>query len=796
VSDSQAELEDAVFEFHQYLSDFKAPLMVADSVALLLQQDPEFVATQIYEWVCAQGPSAPAADYLFHAAKKIAMMGEFELVTAAAQLEQYLEDLGDALLKFCPEGDRDLLRQSLARLKHATPTRQIPVGIAAPRRDEAPPVQVPSSGLGADARRLSLILERLRPLSAGPAAAPQAAARRSELASQFISAAAVQSSNIRQLEQNLMPLTQMGVDTANAEMFRTLAENLAGWMLPAAHGQATAVSEQIQAMRQLVSLTEDPAEAAKRFRELVHAAIEQFNGGHLGRALMMFELSERLITEQKVQAVFTDALRNQGHEYLNKDRLRKYSERAELRSQLRPVLQFFTVLQPRGLLEALNGEPSRDRRHELLALLEVHEKATRTVAWEMLQASVQPGEKPDPFFQMNLIYLMRVIPRPDDAAAVEEEVNVVSVVCSRSSPAPLVKQAIAFLAQSRHDKAERALISYLKVFETLLQQGDSSRYALAEVEILLDRTCAALARYGTPRAWRLLIDHGLKSEARLGSPFLRLSEAGRVDLSGSRDLVERVIAALRQEIPVPAMIPVRKNVEKALALVQALSGTPLPEVERVMEEIVGGTTDARLREAAAKGLRALATVGKPAAPVGLSGDLELFGLPTLLQTIAQSPLSGVLSIMDTSGATRATLLFEAGKFLGGHNGQVRGEEAVYELLERPFSGTFALVNRTDAASAYRQPPEEVFSLLMEGIRRHDEFKRAAALISDTAVFKPIPGAAHSLPENEDPDFATLVWTEICSGKTPQECEAGIGTDSYRPRRLVAHWVQEGALQSR
>ena len=60
--------------------------------------------------------------------------------------------------------------------------------------------------------------------------------------------------------------------------------------------------QQLQAMRQIVSLAEDPAEAAKRFRELVHAAIEQFNEGHLGRAATMFELAEQLVAEKKVQA--------------------------------------------------------------------------------------------------------------------------------------------------------------------------------------------------------------------------------------------------------------------------------------------------------------------------------------------------------------------------------------------------------------------------------------------------------------------------------------------------------------
>ena len=84
-------------------------------------------------------------------------------------------------------------------------------------------------------------------------------------------------------------------------------------------------------------------------------------------------------------------------------------------------------------------------------------------------------------------------------------------------------------------------------------------------------------------------------------------------------------------------------------------------------------------------------------------------------------------------------------------------------------------------------------LLMEGVRRYDEFKRAAAAVPDD-VRLTSTGGPHSTPEDEDPDFGTLVWKQATSGKTSQECEATIATDSFRVRRLLAHWVEEGALQ--
>ena len=96
----------------------------------------------------------------------------------------------------------------------------------------------------------------------------------------------------------------------------------------------------------------------------------------------------------------------------------------------------------------------------------------------------------------------------------------------------------------------------------------------------------ALARYATPRAWRALVDHGLKAEATLGTPMARLVEAGRQDLSGSKDLVDRLIAAIRAEHPRAILGFVKKNDDRLGWLVQALSGTPSPEVREALQELV------------------------------------------------------------------------------------------------------------------------------------------------------------------------------------------------------------------
>jgi hypothetical protein len=793
---------EAVQELHEYLSDRISPLLVAESLRLLLQQSDELVASEIWAWTERQRLAAgnvPVSDFLFHGVKKVALMGDFELI-ARAVLAPHLVALRHAVLQYCPVEERELLRQNSERLDSAAavttaPAERIhraggsepaPVVASAPTGEFSPAM---ARGL----HRLSLFLERLKPQSP-IATSPE---HRTEVASQFMTTAAVQSSTPKELEGHLASLRELGIETQPAKVFGMLADSLAGWgALPGPTGGegVSGPNSQLVAMRQIVSLAEDPAEGAKRFRELVHAAIEQFNGGHLGRAVVMFELAEQLAAEQKVKPAFVEPLRKTGHEYLDSARLRKLAERPGGRVALRTILGFFSSLQPDGLLASLDGEPGRDRRYELLTLLVAHGPAARERALQLLRASVEKDAQTDPFFQMNLVYLLREIPRPE-GASVEDEVNLVMQVSGRSSPPPLVKQVIGFLASTRHEKAERGLITYLRVFESMLIQPETAAYGPQDVEVLLDRVCPALARYGSPRAWRALVDHGLKAEARLGSTVARLAEAGRQDLSGARDVVDRLLVALEAEVPRKVLgFRVKGNDEKVAFLIQSLSGTPLPEVLATMQDIVDTCPGQRIAELATSALANLSAAGKPAeAAAGLSGDLELFGLPDLLQTLGQSQVSGVLSLINLKGNVEATILIEGGRFRGAQCRTIRGEEAMYELFEKPFPGTFAFVSRADVGShAAVSAAQDLIVLILEGVRRYDEFQRSAAIVPDGAPLTPT-GRAKTSPPDEDEDFAHFIWTKVAAGTTAADLEATAGTDSYRARRLLAHWVEEGAL---
>src|SRR5262245_10423854 len=185
--------------------------MAADSVDVLLHYPADFVAAQIQAWVAAQRLEAPVSDYLYHGARKIWHVAELDLLPKEP-VAAFLRKLALELLNYCPDVDRDLLRENLERLGQAIAQpvsgpgvlhRQGGDEVAA---KEAPAQATPDRALTREFRRLSLLLERLRPLATASAPVEQ----RTAVASQFISTAAVQAATPTEFDTRLAPLREMG----------------------------------------------------------------------------------------------------------------------------------------------------------------------------------------------------------------------------------------------------------------------------------------------------------------------------------------------------------------------------------------------------------------------------------------------------------------------------------------------------------------------------------------------------------------------------------------------------------
>jgi hypothetical protein len=833
------ELDEALVELQQYLSDAVAPLIVADSVQLLMKYPPEVVANAIRSWTGAQyrrgaGAAVPVSDYLYHTLKKIHMMAEFHLVPREP-LEVYLAGLRPLILALCPAEDRAMLVENLGRLGEApasisqaqTIFRQAPTEGSGPRASASGAAQGAPGAPGGVAtaddairglHRFGLLLERLESqgglLPAGAAAAgpgvPVSAG-----ANEALAFAARSSQSGRELEAHLARLKELGLDAGTDSVFRALSQTLPGWVMPSMPAGAGAApvpeSGALGAMRRIITDSEDPVETGRRFQEMVKAGIERFNEGSLPQAVSMLELAERLTSEKKVDAGTVELVRRRLGESLDGEWLRKFAEKPDQHALLRKVLQFFLTLRVDGLLEELRHEQKRDRRRLILALLEIHGADARTAAFEELSRVPSTAvDEEEWFLRRNLVYLLRRIPKSSDASA-EEESDVVLRHAQLGLPLLLVKESVATLAQYKDERAEQGLTQLLFELEAMLGEPEGAPYEAKDLRALLDRVAATLGKLPAPRARRALIEHAGKKQPQLGDTMARISELGGQDMSEDTETVDQLLALLKANLPFKLLgMTLRQNDQSLVRIVEALSATPSPAVRRALEEVVSRFGGQDVGRAAQKALAGFDRPKPAAAPAGaaqatsaavaegpaasLQGDLEVFGLPALLQSLAESSASGSLTLRGPKGGdVAASLVLRGGKLTEMRRGHLTGEDAFYQLLERPVQGQFAFVKGAPPETP-GATPREILPLILEAMRRYDEFQEAAVLVPDTVFLERTDKEATPFPGEKDGSFLQALWERASQGATPLDCEAVVASDSYRIRRVLAHWVERGALK--
>jgi hypothetical protein len=189
-----------------------------------------------------------------------------------------------------------------------------------------------------------------------------------------------------------------------------------------------------------------------------------------------------------------------------------------------------------------------------------------------------------------------------------------------------------------------------------------------------------------------------------------------------------------------------------------------------------------------------------AATERLLGDLELFGLPDLLQQFSRSRSSGTLIIKDQKAEPLGTLSLRQGRMQSCQVGVLENKEAVYQLLERPVPGTFVFVGHrpdSDLQNGSEEPAtSDLMPLILEGMNRHDQLQRACALVPDGASLTPSGPEPVPHPGEDDPLIFHRVWERVSAGVKPEDCEAAFPAHIYQIRLLLARWVEEAALAIR
>ncbi|HEV8242098.1 MAG TPA: DUF4388 domain-containing protein [Thermoanaerobaculia bacterium] len=813
------ELREAVDELQAYLSDQLPPLLVLDSARLLLAHSAELGAEVVRAWVNGQqrapGSNVTTVDFLFHAVKKLQLLARLKLVDPQA-LQTYLDGVIAILIAQAPAVEQEALRTFLLQASEAEsslPTQlqvlyRPPTG-AAPGASAAasPSTQLPPE-VATNLRHFSLLLSRLDAASTRVGGSDEARrAALSEQAPQLLAAAAQSATTQGELEQHLQSLSRVGLmnSVRLSELFTTLSQGLPNWAVAEAPAHDSAP---VQAMQRIVDLAADPARAAGYFRELLATIAKQFNDRSLPRAVQVLEVARRVLAEGKVEKTSADLMLGTAHEELDGAQLMAQTQHAANLPLLRRLLNFYPALTPEGLLRLLDNEPDRAKRRLWLALLEAHGLPARQHALDRLEASfADAGNSAHiAWLQRNFVYLLHRI-HPAAGEDPLREVRLVGRCTEMGLPAPLVREGLIDLGLRHHPEAEAVLRARLEQIEKLLDQPGGAPPDAPELLRMLALIISGLARQGTTSARRTVVEHGLKQRPALGDTLERLGELSAYDLAADPETVDKLLAVLRAQLPMRVLgLSIRRHEVGPHHLVRALTSTRSEPVRAAFDDVARRFPTELFGQAAAAALANWHKVPAPppdpevsapppvapAPAAGLAGDLEVFGLPELLQTLSQAESSGRLLLRDRAGRVAAELLLRKGEVREARVKKLGLPDAFYQLLETPQPGTFEF-NRVPVEALPEGDTYNVMGLLMEGMRRYDELQRARVLAPDHAFLRATGNRPSPPPEETDGGFIRDLWRQVKDGGTPSQCEEAIAADAYRIRGLLAHWLAEGSL---
>lgn len=782
----------ALTMFQRYLDEEIPPSAASYALATLMAQPPDVLMQQVATWTSVQNRtrSIAACDLLLHALKKIYITGELQLLDRVA-VANYLDRVTAVALRLCPQAEVDALRADITLMRQSRATSATLEQTVPPAQMPALTVISPTESEAQAAKQYSLIFDRLTREQAsgnkGAAADPQAIA-------QLLAMAATRSQTAEQLNQYLDQLRPLA-GGGDKNVFVILGGALPSWdVANFAPGSARPPS-QVDAMEKIIDLAESPEVATKRFRELVTAAVEKFNQGALGAALWMLDVAEDSIPEKKLDLAAVDQIRAEAVEMMSAVQLRKFAENRSKHAAVKIVLEFFPSLHIATLFRQLRVEQSAERRRSILGFIEAYGVTGRDAALDELERELQRDDVAT-YYLRNLIYLLHRITR-ESPETIDREFEALAKASAPGNNIYVIKEAATALGLIKNDASVKLLTTRLAEFEATLLRNDTAMYPTVEMQKLLDRIISSLARIGTSAALLTIARHGMNANPLLGDTRARLAALAQHDLSFDESTVAVLLKALRQEIPgklLGRLLP--KKQDSTVRLIEALSGTPTDETEALLGDIAHRFPDQDVGRAAAQVLAKWSPAEPPARTepaASLTGALEFFGLPSVVQSLSEMRATGMLTLMNKQKQAAAKLVFVDGKFLNAQLGQIRGDEALYQALERPLTGTFAFVPYPPEKLVSDIVPREIMGLLLEGMRRNDELQRFIALVPDDMTLtktnvKPMP---HE--DEADPALVREVWLKASSGANIAECERQLATDSYRVRRLVAHWLEQGAL---
>lgn len=528
-------------------------------------------------------------------------------------------------------------------------------------------------------------------------------------------------------------------------------------------------------------------ERARCLVEVLNAAADCCNSGNLGTAAAIFHLAESLMRSGPLEEGLEERTREYAWTLLSPDRLQAFAADSKRHYQLRELMDFFPALQVQNLLTSLLKESDRRQRFFLLSLLQVRGDEARELASRLLVSSMRDQQEWAWFFVRNLLHLLRKIPpqgEPEDA-----EVLAVLQYSAPTQPPQLVCEAAAYIVDLDLDMGIELFKQRLGMLH--LDQGPAAREAsqLMLAELLRSRR-------SNIRAFALELvfaDHDWPRSYATALRGLR-----RVDLRQEPETLARLVRGLTELLPGAAV----GGPEDAVAsLVRAVAGTPDPSVIAALHQVMTSGISAAVANEAKElrdRLESLSSrVGGNAKRGDLSGDLDLFGLSSLIRWLGDMEASGTLQLHGGSPDLEAELKLTRGRLGSCRVGGRSGIDAFYFLFEKPFPASFSFTAREEED---RSPGGLTLeSMALEGTRRRHELEHLRLLVPDDAVVRARAAAPGAMPrfdgEQESEELISQVWDAAADGAARvSELEQRCVASPYRVRRLLHHWLEQGCVE--
>ena len=301
-----------------------------------------------------------------------------------------------------------------------------------------------------------------------------------------------------------------------------------------------------------------------------------------------------------------------------------------------------------------------------------------------------------------------------------------------------------------------------------------------EAEVFLRRNLVYLLRH-VPRSSDDGLDEEVDVLARNAAPSL------------PPILVREAIAALGQVGGKRSEQALRRQ-RQVLETMLAGKATPARTAEDLRSYVAWTEAALARRSTAAKGASPAPSRPTSPEPSRIAED----SLPGLLHRLADEAASGSLVIEDKARGVAAAFTLSKGRMTFARGGPFTGVDALYQLLETFESGLCVWSAQPSPNLDWGGEPEglELKPLLVEGLRRRDEFRLARALVPDDAVFASDTSSPHPHPDERDGLVTRDIWEAAAGGRSARDCETTVAAESYRIRRLYLYWLEEGALVRR